>query len=476
MAEKTRIMGAERESALLFLQQEDERLVRDLAELVAIPSVSTDGSHVEQIKSCAQKVAELMQRAGLEHVEILQSADAYPYVYGDWLHAPGQPTVLLYSHYDVQPTNYLDQWQSDPWTLTERNGRLYGRGAADDKGAVIVQLASLEAWLRTAKRLPVNVKMLVEGEEEIGSKNLLGFLREQRQRLQADVLVVTDTENLDDATPCITTSLRGIITLKVEVRALHRPLHSGMAGGLAPDAALALNAILARLCWAGKRRVPVPGFYEGVKKPTGKERKALRALKVSPQQLRQDLAMLPGVKFAHLPGIHPYEQTWRWPAVTVIAQEASSLKQASNQVLPYATALVSVRIVPEQEPKKVIRALTKELVSRAPWGVQVQVTPVGEPVKWWYIEPKGPAYEAASRALALGFSKKPLTIGCGGSIGFVGPLCELFGGIPALLLGIEDPQSAAHSPNESLNRNIFRNLARSLVHLYAELAVPLVQG
>ncbi|GBD37033.1 Succinyl-diaminopimelate desuccinylase [bacterium HR36] len=393
-------------------------------------------------------------------------------MYGDWLHAPGQPTLLLYSHYDVQPTNYLEQWESNSWQLTERNGRLYGRGAADDKGAIIIQLASLEAWVKTVGRLPVNIKMLVEGEEEVGSRNLLGFLREHRERLQADVLVVTDTENLDPEIPCLTTSLRGIITLKVEVRGLERPLHSGMAGGLAPDAALALNAILARLCWAGKRRIPVPGFYEGVKRLSGKELKALRRLKVSLNKLRQDLTLLPGVKFAHLTGVHPYEQTWRLPAVTVIAQEASSLRQASNQVLPYATALVSVRIVPEQEPKRVIRALTKELTSRAPWGVQVQVTTVGEPVKWWYIEPKGAAFEAALRALQAGYGKEPLTIGCGGSIGFVGPLCEMFGGIPALLLGIEDPQSAAHSPNESLNRTIFRNLARSLVHLYAELAQP----
>ncbi|MCS7166951.1 MAG: M20/M25/M40 family metallo-hydrolase [Gemmatales bacterium] len=458
-----------RAAALEYLERQQERLVRDLAELVAIPSISTDGAHAQEIEACAQKVAEQMRRAGLEHVEILRPAGAYPYVYGDWLHAPGRPTILLYSHYDVQPTNYLDQWQSDPWKLTQRDGRLYGRGAADDKGAITVQLASLEAWLKTSGGLPVNIKMLVEGEEEVGSQNLMGFLKEHQERLRADVLVVTDTENLDTQTPCITTSLRGIITLKVEVRALERPLHSGMAGGLAPDAALALNAILARLCWAGKRRIPVPGFYEQVKRMTGKERKALRALQVSPQKLRQDLTLLPGVKFAHLPGVHPYEQTWRLPAVTIIAQEASSLKQASNQVLPYAMALVSVRIVPEQEPKKVIRALTKELTSRAPWGVRVQVTPVGEPVKWWYIQPKGTAFEAAMRALHAGYGKKPLTIGCGGTIGFVGPLCELFGGIPALLLGIEDPQSAAHSPNESLSLDIFRKLARSLVHLYAEL-------
>jgi len=460
----------ELQPALNFLEAQQPRLIRDLAELVAIPSISTDGMHTLEIERCAEKVAEQMRRAGLENVEILRRGDAYPYVYGDWLHAPEKPTLLLYSHYDVQPTNYLEQWQSDPWQLTERDGRLYGRGAADDKGAITVQLASIEAWLKTFGRLPVNLKMLVEGEEEIGSRNLLPFLQEQQQRLRADVLVVTDTENLNAQQPCITTSLRGIITLKVEVQALKRPIHSGMAGGLVPDAALALNAILARLCWAGKRRVPVSGFYEGMVRMSGKERKALRALKVSPRQLREDYALIDGVKFACLPGVHPYEQTWRWPAVTVIAQEASSLKQASNQVLPYATALVSLRIVPEQDPRKVIRAITKALVSRPPWNVQVRVTPVGEPVKWWYIQPKGAAFEAAMRALQAGFDAKPLAIGCGGSIGFVGPLCDLFGGIPALLLGIEDPQSAAHSPNESLNLQIFRKLARSLVHLYAELA------
>jgi acetylornithine deacetylase/succinyl-diaminopimelate desuccinylase-like protein len=459
--------------ALDWLTQNYDRHVRDLAELVAIQDISTDGQHAAEINRCAEVVRQQMQRAGLQNVELLQYQDSYPYVYGEWLGAPGKPTVFLYSHYDVQPVaGFEKDWESDPWTLTSRGGRLYGRGSADDKAAITAQLASVEAFLKTAGRLPLNIKMLVEGEEEVGSKNLMGFFQKYKDKIQSDVIVVNDTENLETGLPSITYSLRGIVAAKVEVESLKRPVHSGMGGGLLPDAAIALNAILSRLCWNGKK-LPMPGFYANVRPLSAKEKATYKSLPLKMSKLRNDMAVLPGVDFTNFKGVGPYEQTWRWPAVTVIAQEASSLRNASNQVLPKAQAIVSCRIVPDQDPKTVLKALQKFLTKDPPWGVKVKVEQYGAAVKWWMTDPTGPAFEAAMSAMKEGFKKNTIAIGCGGTIGFVGPLASLFGGAPALLLGIEDPKSNAHAPNESLHEGDFKKLMASLVHLYENLgALP----
>jgi acetylornithine deacetylase/succinyl-diaminopimelate desuccinylase-like protein len=410
-----------------------------------------------------------MRRAGLQNVSTLRTSGANPYAYGEWLGAAGKPTVFLYAHHDVQPTNYLEQWQSPPWTLTPRGGRLYGRGAADDKGAITAQLAAIAAWLKTKGALPVNVKMLVEGEEEIGSQNLLGFFREQKKRLQSDVIVVCDTENLDTGLPSITYSLRGVVAVLVEVESARLPVHSGMAGGALADAALALNVLLSRLYW-GNGPLPIPHFYDKVRPLTPPEREAIAKLPGEEAKFREDLGISPGVRFALEGKNSVYEQTWRKPAVTVIAQEASSIKSASNQVLPSAKAIVSCRIVPDQDPKEVCEQLKAVLTTDPPWGVRVTVKELGPPVKWWMTDPSGPAFEAAVEAMRQGFGREPISIGCGGTIGFVGPLAELFGGAPALLLGIEDPKSNAHAPNESLHEGDWKNLMRSLAHLFANLA------
>jgi acetylornithine deacetylase/succinyl-diaminopimelate desuccinylase-like protein len=454
-----------------WLNANHASLVRDLANLVAIPSISTDGAHQLEVGKSAALTCEQMREAGLEHVGILRSGESNPYAYGEWLGAPGKPTVFLYAHHDVQPTNFLEQWQSKPWELTPRAGRLYGRGAADDKGAITAQLAAIAAFLETRGSLPVNVKMLVEGEEEIGSSNLLAFFKQYRKRIQSDVIVVCDTENIEVGTPCITYSLRGIVALLLEVHSAKLPVHSGMAGGALADAALALNVLLSRLYWKNGK-LPVPHFYDSVRPMTAKERKAMHALPFDEDKLRKDQGILPGVSLATEKNCHPYEQTWRKPAVTVIAQEASSIKEASNQVLPKASAIVSCRIVPDQDPQEVYRQLTDVLTKDPPWGVHVTVKPQGH-VNWWMTNPSGPAFEAALSAIHQGFKKAPLPIGCGGTIGFVGPLADLFGGAPALLLGIEDPKSNAHAPNESLHEGDWRKLMASLAHLFENLgALP----
>ena len=443
-------------------------LVSRLADLVAIPSISTDGEHEKELEQAAELTCEQMRQAGLLDVQILRTVDSNPYVYGEWLGAPGKPTVFLYAHHDVQPVNFIEQWQSEPWKLTSRGGRLYGRGAADDKGAIVAQLAALAGFLQTRGSLPVNVKILVEGEEEVGSRNLLGFFKEHKQRLQSDVIVVNDTENIDVGVPSITYSLRGIVALLVEVQSAKLPVHSGMAGGALADAALALNAILGRLYW-NKGKLPIPHLYDSVRPLTTKERRALQALPCDEEKFRRDCGVLPNVRIALEKNTGLYEQTWRKPAVTVIAQEASSIKGASNQVLPKASAIVSCRIVPDQDPDEVYHQLCDFLTKDPPWGVKVTVKPQGPPVNWWMTDPKGLAFEAALQALRAGFKKAPVSIGCGGTIGFVGPLAELFGGAPALLLGIEDSRSNAHAPNESLHEGDWRKLMVSLAHLLENL-------
>jgi acetylornithine deacetylase/succinyl-diaminopimelate desuccinylase-like protein len=255
------------------------------------------------------------------------------------------------------------------------------------------------------------------------------------------------------------------VAVQVEVTSARIPVHSGTGGGAVPDAALALNKVLAKLYW-GNGKLPIPGFYDKVRPLTDKERAAVRKLPWDEAEFRKELGVVPSAKFATEDGLSMYEQTWRRPAVTVIAQEASSLKGASNQVLPKASAIVSCRIVPDMDPADVVARLKSFLEADAPWGVEVKVTQPGAHCNWWMTDPNGPAFEAALAALRQGFDKDPVAIGCGGSIGFVGPLAQLFGGAPALLVGIEDPASNAHAPNESLHEGDFKKLMASLVRLF----------
>jgi len=455
-------------AALDWLTKHHEDIVRGLADLVAVPSISTDGEHQAEIERTAALCCDQMREAGLHNVDALKVGNSLPYAYGEWLEAPGKPTVFLYAHHDVQPVNYREQWLSDPWKLTRRDGRLFARGAADDKGAISAMLGAIAAYRKTSNTLPVNVKMVVEGEEEIGSKNLLTFFEKYKSRIQSDVIVVCDTENIEVGLPCITYSLRGIVQFAVDVTSAKLPVHSGMAGGALPDAALALNKVLGKLCW-GNGPLPIPDFYKSVRPLTEKEKAAVRKLPWDDAKFRNEVGVVPGAKFAMEEGLSVYEQTWRRPAVTVIAQEASSLKGASNQVLPTAKAIVSCRIVPDMQPAEVVAQMQAFLQADAPWGVEVKVSQMGAGCDWWMTDPTGPAFEAALAALRGGFDRDPVAIGCGGSIGFVGPLSDLLGGAPALLLGIEDPASNAHAPNESLHEGDFKKLMNSLVRLFDHL-------
>ncbi len=456
------------QAALDWLEKNHEGIVRGLADLVAISSISTDGEHVAEIERTAKLTCDQMRDAGLHNVDVLKVGGSLPYAYGEWLEANGKPTVFLYAHHDGQPVNYVGEWKSDPWKLTRKDGRLFARGAADDKGAIAAFLGAIAAYRKTTNHLPCNIKMLVEGEEEIGSKNLMTFFEKYRDKIKSDVIVVCDTENIEVGLPSITYALRGIVAVSVEVTSARIPAHSGMAGGALPDAAIALNKVLSRLYWENGP-LPIPGLYDKVRPLTDKERAAIRKLPWDEAKFREEIGVVPSARLVMEDGLSMYEQTWRRPAVTVIAQEASSLKGASNQVLPKASAIVSCRIVADMEPEEVVKQLHAYLSADAPWGVEVKVTQLGAHCNWWMTDPNGPAFEAAMAALRQGFDRDPVAIGCGGSIGFVGPLAELFGGAPALLVGIEDPASNAHAPNESLHEGDFKKLMASLVRLFDNL-------
>jgi acetylornithine deacetylase/succinyl-diaminopimelate desuccinylase-like protein len=452
---------------LRLLKNRNADFIQDLSKLVAVQSVSTDGKHQRDIERGARLICDQMRRAGLENVQILRIGKSNPYVYGDWLHSAGSPTVFLYAHQDVQPADPTDGWTKSPWKLTARHGRLYGRGAADDKGAITTQLAVISAYLETRGKIPVNVRMLVESEEEIGSPNLVSFFKKYHTRIQSDVIVVCDTENLATGLPSLTYSLRGIVQAQIEVESASRPVHSGMGGGLVADAALALNVLLARL-YCGDGKPSIPAIESEVLPLTPQERAILQHLPGNEQSWRRNLGVLPQVQFAHESRRHPYEQIWRRPSVTIIAQEASSIRGRSNQILPKAAAVVSCRTVPNQNPDTVFHELQKLLTANPPWKVHVTVRNLGG-VDWWMTDPHGAVFDSARQALCAGFGKEPTLIGGGGSIGFIKPLTDLLEGAPALLLGIEDPQSNPHAPNESLHAGDLHKLMSSLAHLFENL-------
>ncbi|MGH7336266.1 MAG: M20/M25/M40 family metallo-hydrolase [Myxococcota bacterium] len=442
----------------------------DLVALARIPSVSAPGFDPAHVARSAQATAELLAKSGLELVEVLTLPGAHPYAVGEWLHAgPDAPTVLVYAHHDVQPPGRESHWQSPPFEPTKRgDGRLYGRGVVDDKAGVLLHLAAQRAWLAAEGALPVNVKWIVEGEEEIGSGHLAEFLRAHRARLDCDVLVLSDTANLDTGVPSLTTSLRGIVQVDVTVRALDHPIHSGMWGGPVPDAATAMTSLLARLVDA-RGAIAVPGLYDDVPELSEQERAALAALPFDADAFRRDAGMAPGTAFIGEDDRAVYERLWHRPSLALTALEGMPIATAANQLMAEARARIGVRVAPGQDAQRIADLVCAFVKRDPPAGVRVE-TAVPSAVPGWKTAAFGPAFAAARRALRTGYGRDAVEIGCGGSIPFVGPFVEVLGGVPALLLGLEDPPCNAHGENESLDLADFRKAAHSSAHLLAELA------
>jgi cysteinylglycine-S-conjugate dipeptidase len=460
--------ASDRTAALRAVEDRFGEFKEALRELVRVPGVSAAGFPPDDLRHSAGVTAEVLRRLGVENVALLELPDAPPYVYGDWLHAPGAPTLLVYGHHDVVPPGPAEKWTSPPFLPVERKGRLFGRGTADDKGGFLAWVAAASAYLGAARRVPVNLKVLVEGEEEVGSTHLPAFLERHRSKLDADVVVLSDTYNLATGVPALTWQLRGLVQVDVDVTCLDRPVHSGDFGGAVPDAVRILCRLLDDLR-GEDGRIDVPGLYRRVARPSPSVRRRLRQLPFSEAAFRRGAGMLPGTRLERERGVSVYEQLWTRPSLTVIAIEAHPLHGSSNQVLDSARARLSLRTVPNMDSEEAGALLVRKLTAKPPAGATVSAK-ITRSTPWWTTEPEGPAFDAAMRALEKGYGKRPALIGSGASIGFVRPFADAMGGVPCLLTGVEDPGCAAHSEDESLHLGDWKKSMRSAVHFYDELA------
>lgn len=439
----------------------------ELKRLVRIPGVSFDGFDAVNLRDSASATAEHMTLCGLKNVEIIQFGDVHPYVFAEWMEHPDLPTVLLYAHHDVQPPGREAGWLSRPFDPVERNGRLFGRGTADDKVGIIAHTAAIAAYLKSIGRLPVNVKILIEGEEETGSAHLGEFVRRHKEKLRADCMILTDCSNIDTGIPSITTSLRGIVSVDVELKALPRPVHSGFWGGAVPDPAVALSKLLGKLT-DDQGRILIPGILDDVRPLSASEVREYSSLDL--ERIVRAGTGLPD--HLPLPG-RPEDlarQMWREPSLSVLALQSGSRQMVANIIQHAAWARVSIRIVPDMKPERVQKTLGDFLRASCPPGFDVEITPDAA-ADWWTVQnPLDPVYEIAARSLEQGYGQKARFIGCGASIPFVQPLTSELGGIPAVLLGVEDPYSNAHSDNESLHLGDFKKILQSQVHMLGALA------
>jgi acetylornithine deacetylase/succinyl-diaminopimelate desuccinylase-like protein len=453
-------------AALRALDRRYRELEQALCDLVRVPGVSAAGDAAVELRRSAEATAEVLRRFGVENVSCLEVEGAPPYVYGEWLRAAGAPTVLVYGHHDVVPPGPLERWTTPPFEPVVRRGRLFGRGTADDKGGFLAWIAGFVAW-QDAGGCPVNLRVLIEGEEEVGSTHLPAFLAAHRDRLDADVVVLSDTANFATGHPAITWQLRGLVQVDVEVACLDRPVHSGDFGGAVPDPIQVLARLLDGLR-AADGSIDVPGLYRRVVRPGAAVRRRLRQLPFSAAAFRRGAGMVEGTRLEGERGFTPYEQLWTRPSLTVIAIDAPPFEGSVNQILDSARARLSLRTVPNMDADRTGERLVRRLTKSPPAGARVSARVV-RTTPWWTTDPSGPAFEAAIRSLEKGYGKKPALVGSGASIGFVKPFADALRGVPCILTGVEDPGCAAHSADESLHLGDWKKSMRSAVHLFGEL-------
>jgi acetylornithine deacetylase/succinyl-diaminopimelate desuccinylase-like protein len=447
-------------AAIDFAHQNQPRFLEELKELLRIPSISTLPEHNGDTRRAAETLAAEMRRIGLKKVRLIETthggAAGHPLVYGEWLHAAGKPTVLCYGHYDVQPPDPLDEWLTPPFEPTERNGNLYARGAVDDKGQMYMHLKALEALFHAGKgALPVNVRVILEGEEEVGGEGIANFVREHPEDLKADFALVSDTEMFAPELPTLCVGLRGLVYTEIEVRGAKVDLHSGMYGGAAPNPFVALAQIIAGLK-DREGRILIPGFYDDIEAPSAEEKAAWKRLPFDEEHYRETEVGSPVLTGE--PGYSVLERTWVRPTLDVHGMPGGFTGAGAKTVIPArAMAKVSMRLVPVMTPKKTFAQYKAFVESLTPQGVTVDVRMIhsGDAI---VVGTDNPYVTAAKDAMREVFGKETVFVRGGGSIPIVGDI-ERHLKIPAVMMGFGLPDDNLHAPNEKFHiANFYRGI------------------
>ncbi len=451
-----------------LLEQSREQGLRDLEAFLRIPSISSQPERADDVRRAAAHLVDQYQRIGLENAEVLETTGnpGHPVVYADWLRAPGKPTVLLYGHYDVQPVDPLDLWTTPPFEPRRHDGQLFGRGSSDDKGQIAIHWQAIQALLSATGELPLNLKVIAEGEEEIGSPNFEAFVMANRERLKADYVVVSDTAMAAKGFPAITYALRGLVYFELRVEASNTDLHSGSFGGVAPNPALALAEILVRLK-DGNGRILIPGFYDGVRPLSEDERRQFERVPFDEDELKKTY----GLEALHgEPGFTPTERSGARPTLDVNGIWGGYQGPGSKTIIPaWAAAKISCRLVPDQDGTTVVQAFREYVETVRPRTVRVSIKEIGGIGIPWITPIDHPLIQAASRALSRVYGKEPAMIRAGGSIGAVESMSRHLDA-PCLLVGFVLPDCFAHAPNERLDLASFYLGRRAAVQLWAEIA------
>jgi acetylornithine deacetylase/succinyl-diaminopimelate desuccinylase-like protein len=447
-----------------YIARHTSRHVDELTEFLSIPSVSALRQHAPDMLRCAGWLAGTLRAAGLEHVEMIQT-DGPPLVYGDWLHAAGAPTVLCYGHYDVQPVDPIDAWASPPFEPTVRDGRIYARGATDDKGQFYTHIKAIEAHLACRGRLPVNIRLIVEGEEEVGGTSLHGMVTTQPERLAADLVVNSDSAMFAPGIPSVPCALRGVVYFELAVHGPGTDLHSGAFGGTVANPALALAGVLGSLT-DGRGRVTIPGFYDEVAPLTARERAAIAALPFDEAAYARQCGVT--ALFGE-PGYSTLERQWARPTLDIHGLESGFVDEGSKTVIPaVARAKLSMRLVPEQRADVVARQFKDFVAAITPPGVRVDITQLysGDP---WLASSEQPPLQAAARAIAYGFGTAPVFTREGGSNPVVRSIEDALGA-HTVMLAFGLPDENAHAPNEHLDLGNFQRGIVTAARFYQEVA------
>lgn len=456
-------MGPMSEAIDRYVKENEPRFLEELKDFLRIPSISTLPENKEATHRAADFVADHLQAAGMEHVEVIET-ERHPLVYADWLHAPGKPTVLCYGHFDVQPPDPLELWETPPFEPTERKGNLYARGSADDKGQMFSHIKAIESIKAIYGHIPVNVKFLIEGEEEVGGQSVADYVEQNPAKLKADVALVSDTEMYAPGLPTLNIGLRGLVYMEIEARGPMRDLHSGLYGGAAPNAVFGLIELLSKAKGADGH-IQIPGIYDDVQPPSNEEKKSWEHLPFDEDEyLKTEVG---STELTGEPGFSVFERTWARPTFEVHGIAGGFTGAGAKTVIPAkAVAKVSIRLVPKQDPQKVVRAVEQWVKENAPKGIQceLRVLSAGPGLM---VNPDHPAIRVAAKAFSDIFGKETVFTRSGGSIPIVGDFATHLG-IPTILMGFGLPDDGLHSPNEKYNiRNYFDGI-RTLAHFFEE--------